>query len=57
MKLSERCARLREDAVNVKSHSIPVTREWLLHFYKGALEAPALPVWPAAHSRIFLTAS
>lgn len=43
MKLSERCARLREDAVNVKSHSIPVTREWLLHFYKGALEAPALP--------------
>ena len=43
MKLSERCARLREDAVNVKSHSIPVTREWLLHFYKGALAAPALP--------------
>ncbi len=43
MQISDRCALLREDAVNVKSHSGPVTREWILNYYKGALETCDLP--------------
>ena len=43
LKISDRCAQLREDAVNIKSHSTPVTQEWILNYYKGALETFDLP--------------
>ncbi len=43
MQLTDRCSRLREDAVNVKSHAALVEYEWALNFYKGAVEALALP--------------
>lgn len=43
LKISDRCAQLREDAVNIKSHSAPVTQEWILNYYKGALETFDLP--------------
>ncbi len=51
MQITDRCALLREDAVNVKSHSQRVGEEFLLNFYKGALETPPLPEG-AAQARV-----